>query len=272
MRFRAKPRKVTRAMSNESINKTSRAFDDAEWYDRTINWSARLSRELPVLVDVFGPPGGEKKLLDAGCGTGRQARALAEKGYRVVGIDQSAEMLVRAEELAAAVSAPVRFVRASYAEIHEAVGGGFDGLYCLGNALSAAGSKDAVRTAVAQFSRSLRPGGRVVLQVLNYPPMRSEVPCVRGPRVSKVDGREYLSVRQFHFEADGVQVTNITVWHDGIWRQRAHAGRLYPVTLDELRAWMAAEELRIEAEWGSYARDPFDREKSTDLLLVAMRL
>ena len=61
-------------------------FTSAEWYDRTINWAARLAREIPVLIEMFGPPG-EGGLLDAGCGPGHQARELATRGYRVIAAD-----------------------------------------------------------------------------------------------------------------------------------------------------------------------------------------
>ena len=60
-------------------------FETAEWYDRTVNWDARLRREIPLLCDVFGPPG-DGGILDAGCGPGRQAIALADKGYAVTAV------------------------------------------------------------------------------------------------------------------------------------------------------------------------------------------
>ena len=68
-------------------------FAAAEWYDRSINWQARFARELPVLTDVFGPPG-KRGLIDAGCGTGRHACALAPRRYRVAATDTSEELLV----------------------------------------------------------------------------------------------------------------------------------------------------------------------------------
>ncbi len=275
----------------KSTPKTEDIFGSAESYDRSINWSARIAREVPVLIDLFGPPG-EGGIVDAGCGTGHQACALASRGYRVIGADGSEEMLEIGRRTAEEKGVSVEFVHTLYANLNEKVGGGFDGLYCIGNALAAAGSRDASAEAVAQFAKCLRPGGRLFLQVLNFPLMRLEQPCIRGPRVSNVDGREYISVRQFHFAGDTVQVTSISVWNDrqvdfanqqtGIagqkadstghgWKQHAHCGTLYPMTLDELRDWCASSGLTIESTFHSYAHEPFDPARSTDLILVARR-
>ena len=264
----------------KSTPKTEDIFGSAESYDRSINWSARIAREVPVLTDLFGPPG-EGGILDAGCGTGHQACALASHGYRVVGADGSEEMLEIGRRTAKEKGVSVEFVHTLYANLNEKVGGGFDGLYCIGNGLAAAGSRDGCAEAVTQFAKCLRPGGRLFLQVLNFPLMRQEQPCVRGPRVSNVDGREYISVRQFHFADDTVQVTSISVWNDGPrraggsaghgWKQHAHCGTPYPMTLDELRDWCASSGLTIESTFHSYAREPFDPARSTDLILVAQR-
>ena len=152
------------------------------------------------------------------------------------------------------------------------VGGGFDGLYCLGNSLAAAGTRAAVQDAVAQFGRCLRQGGRLFIQILNFSLMRTEEPCVRGPRIATVDGVEYVSVRQFHFVEDLVNVTNITLFNDSGWKYRAHTGVLYPVGIDELRAWCGSAGLRVDDLWGDYRREPFDAEQSADLLLTATRV
>ena len=253
----------------QSANQTD-VFRSADWYDRSINWSARLGRELPVLMEVFGPPGAGG-LIDAGCGTGRQARALSERGYRVVGADASEDMLAVARRPAQSASPPVEFVLTPFATMYETLGGGFDGVYCLGNSLAAAGTRDEVGVAVTQFARCLRPGGRLFIQVLNFAVMRLESPCVRGPRVSVVDGREYLSVRQYQFLEDRVEVTNITLWQDHGWQKRIGGGRLYPVELDELGTFCEKAGLHIDQTWGKYAREPFDRSSSMDLLIAATR-
>ena len=245
-------------------------FSRAEWYERTIDWTARLAREIPVLVDVFGPPG-NGRILDAGCGTGRHACALAAHGYTVVGADIDEEMLGLARPTAQTARADVRFACTPFRTISDAVGGGFDGVYCIGNSLVAAGARLAVEGAVEQLTRCLRPGGRLFVQTLNFPLMRTENPCVRGPKVKVIDAVEYVSLRHYHFAGDSVQIIHTTLFKDSQWRCHTHAGTVYPVTLDELRTWCASRGLRIDNIWGSYNREAFSPQESAELLLLATR-
>lgn len=249
---------------------SERMFDSADWCDRTTNWVARLNREIPVLADIFGPPG-SGGVLDAGCGNGRQAIALSQQGYAVVGADSSADMLQFAKRLASDAGATPRFEHTAYANLRGTCGSGFDSVYCIGNALAAAGSAAGVATAIEQFAACLRPGGRLFVQILNFAALRERVPCVLGPRVATVDGQEYVSVRHFQFHERSAQVTNITVWKSPEWQHRAHCGRLYPIERTELEALCARAGLRIDATWGSYAREPFDVRSSVDLIVVATR-
>lgn len=51
-----------------------------------------------------------KTILDIGCGTGRHAIELTKRGYQVVGIDLSKEMLAKAKEKAKAANVEVQFL------------------------------------------------------------------------------------------------------------------------------------------------------------------
>ena len=243
-------------------------FRSAAWYDRTINWEARLGREIPVLCDVFGPPG-DGGIIDAGCGPGRQACAMAERGYRVIGVDVSDEMLGLATGRAAESGGDVSFVTSTYAELANRVGGGHDGVYCIGNGLAVAGTQPDVAASLRGLCGSLRPGGRLFLQTLNFTLMRGEDPCVRGPRVVTVDGVEYLSQRTYHFEQETVEIVNTTIWNDGGWQMRAWTGRLIPLELETLTGWLEACGMRVVHVWGSYAQESFEIERSRDLIVVS---
>jgi len=247
-------------------------FRASRSYDQSINWSARIARELPVIMGVFGPPnsGG---ILDAGCGTGHQAIALAAEGYHVTGADMSTEMLTLARDHATSTPPDqIRFVEATYERLHSQVGDGFDGLYCLGNALAAAGTRPGIAGAMSQFGKCVRSGGKLFIQILNFAPLCEEVPCVRGPRVSRVDDVEYISVREFHREEQRLRVTNISLWQtrDG-WQKRANSGFLYPIAPQEIRDWLEESGFELDHLWGGYDRSTFDPGSSVDLIVVATR-
>jgi SAM-dependent methyltransferase len=245
-------------------------FDEAEQYDLSINWDARLAREIPVLRNIFGSPG-PGGILDAGSGACRQAIALAQAGYAVTAIDASEDMLALARKRIAETNATVGSELLTYDSLGARFGRRFDGVYCVGNSLAAAGSREAVRDAVANFARVLRPGGRLFIQVLNFPPMRAHNPCVRGPRVTEHDGVTNVSTRLFYFEADRCLVTNVTHSHDRVWKQHARTGVLYPLSAAQLTEWCRQEGITVDALHGSYTREPFDTERSVDLILVGTR-
>ena len=101
--------------------------------------------------------------------------------------------------------------------------------------------------------------------------MSSESPCIRGPKVARIDGREYISVRHFHFTDETVRVIRVTLWHEEGWQCHSHSGTLYPVSLAELRGWGESSGLQIDSVWESYNCEPFNENQSTDLLILATK-
>ena len=64
---------------------TKKAYDDFSGdYDRFVNWEERLSAEMPFLLEKLQTAAPEEdrpiRVLDAACGTGMHAIALAKSG------------------------------------------------------------------------------------------------------------------------------------------------------------------------------------------------
>jgi ubiquinone/menaquinone biosynthesis C-methylase UbiE len=146
------------------------AFDDlAADYDRreADNPIMQLmrARSLSMLETTF--PNGAT-LLDVGCGTGTEAIWLAQRGREVFAVDSSSRMLeVLSRRFAAAdLRVSTRLLRAGdlMKLVDELGEGSFDGAYSSFGALNTEPSLDAP---VAALARLVRPGGRIVLSVMN---------------------------------------------------------------------------------------------------------
>lgn len=105
-------------------------------------------------------------VLDAGCGTGLDARFLARKGIRVLGIDASPAMIARARarlELDR-VEEVVEFRVLDIGEIASLPAGSFEGIISAFAGLSTVADLEAFG---AEAARLLRPRGTMVLHCLN---------------------------------------------------------------------------------------------------------
>jgi SAM-dependent methyltransferase len=80
--------------------------------------------KLAWLIGAAGFPAGGR-ILDAGCGPGLVAEALLQAGYRVMGVDLSAEMIARARKRCARYGERVCFEQMSLFD--SALAGPFDG-------------------------------------------------------------------------------------------------------------------------------------------------
>jgi SAM-dependent methyltransferase len=144
-------------------------FDSfAPHYDREV-FTSNTAAEIPFLVTHLRPPPGGR-ILDIGCGTGRHSVGLAKLGYRLTGVDLSSGMLSQAEARARAASVTVELVQAN--AVVFARPDAFDTAICLceGSLGLLAPEDDALERDVAivrNICRSLRPGGRVVVTILN---------------------------------------------------------------------------------------------------------
>jgi 2-polyprenyl-3-methyl-5-hydroxy-6-metoxy-1,4-benzoquinol methylase len=112
---------------------------------------------------VFHPG---QRVLDVGCGTGIDALALARRGVRVVGVDGSAGMIARlhakvaSENLSDMIQAQVRRIQ----DLETLNEGSFDGIISAFASLNSLPDLDGF---AADAARLVRPGGHVVLHMLN---------------------------------------------------------------------------------------------------------
>jgi SAM-dependent methyltransferase len=107
------------------------------------------------------------RLLDLGCGTGRLLVPFARRGYRVLGVDLSPEMLAVARTRAEEAGVAVALLQANLTQLDCLADATFDYAACLFSTLGMVLGHDLRRRVVAAACRVLRPGGRFVLHVHN---------------------------------------------------------------------------------------------------------
>ncbi|MEU1841506.1 class I SAM-dependent methyltransferase [Micromonospora chersina] len=134
----------------------------SQWYVDRFRQLAAEGADLAGearLLDTLVPPGA--RILDAGCGTGRVAAALAERGHTVVGVDADPVLI----DAARADHPGPRFLVADLADLDLAAQGEpepFDAAVVAGNVMAfvAPGTERAV---LARIAAHIRPDGPVVV-------------------------------------------------------------------------------------------------------------
>jgi len=240
-------------------------------YDRFVHWPSRLAVELPFLEQQLQAAGAHR-VLDAACGTGRHAIALAQRGYEVVGADLSPAMIARARANAAAAGVKTRFEVAGFGQLSILVGTSFDALLCLGNSLPHLLTPMDLAMALFDFAVCLRPGGLLVIQNRNFDAVLARGERWMEPQAHREGEAEWLFLRFYDFERDGTITFNLVTLRrtgTGGWSQQVRATRLWPQRRDDLVAALAAVGFREIACWGDMQGAPFDAECSPNLVLTA---
>ncbi|MBA2541291.1 MAG: class I SAM-dependent methyltransferase [Deltaproteobacteria bacterium] len=170
----------------------------AKWADSYDAYSNGLIRiEEPIVRRLLGDVSG-KRVLDAGCGTGRHTVWLAQHGAQVTGVDPSAAMLARARaktgELENATWPGVSFIEGTFATLPE---GPFDVVL---DALVLEHLPE-VASPIAAMARVLVSGGRLVVSVYHPFFLLKGVP----PHFAHADGVEYEMPAHVHLVSDYVR-------------------------------------------------------------------
>ena len=132
------------------INPTNYYDDHAdEFFDSTVGVDMAPIRDRLVEGLAEGA-----QILDAGCGSGRDAKAFAAQGFQVTAFDASAKLA----ELASAHCGFKVHVR-RFEDVNEV--GVYDGIWCCASLLHVAAAE--LPGVIAQLWNALRPGGRIYL-------------------------------------------------------------------------------------------------------------
>jgi 2-polyprenyl-3-methyl-5-hydroxy-6-metoxy-1,4-benzoquinol methylase len=204
-------------------------FDEDYLYFYETFLAERTPEEVERIVELFElKPGAE--ILDCPCGHGRIANPLAERGYRVTGLDSTELFLERAREDASARGVEVEYVPGDMRELPWK--DRFDGLL---NWFTSFGyfSDEENKSVLRQFHDALKPGGRLVLETQNV------TRIMLNPQPMHVVGERDGNVMIDRWEVDAENArfrTERLIVRDGQARKAHFTVRWF--TVPELRKWL----------------------------------
>ena len=160
-------------------------------------------------------------LLDVGCGLGLHACELTRRGYIVVGLDLSLPMLSRAADEAQDQGFKINFLHADMREM--SFENAFDAVLSWGTTFGYF-DDEVNRTVLERMHRALKPGGLLLLDVVN----RDYVIRSQPNNVwFEGDGCVVMEETQCNYITSRLHVKRTVMLDDGRQRESAYSVRLY---------------------------------------------
>ncbi len=234
----------------------------AAYYEVLSNSEARLTREGPFLrACLESAPG--MRVADIACGTGLHAWFFAELGAEVVARDLSGEMIEYARKNRAHPH-----VTYEMGDMRDVGNGPYDAVFCLGNSVCLLPGAEDVERVFASVSSALSPGGRFVVQILNYASQangkprhrvdekrRGETEIVAVKSLVPKGDRTFLSLAFFASERGGTASVS-------------EASVLMNLTLEQVSTAAQRSGLSVLGAYGSFDRSEYVPDSSPDLICI----
>ncbi len=210
----------------------------------------RNDAQVDFILQAFDIPEGAR-VLDLCCGWGRLSILLAQRGFRVTGLDLSKYHIRLAKQAAKRAGVDADFVNADMRKIpgrarFHAVFNCFTSFGYLETEAEDQRVLDGVR-------RVLKPGGRFFIDTMNHDNLMR---VFRESEFRELPGGAYMMQRRNYDVRTGrINVDWIHVTPQGERRIQSHSLRLYSFT--ELERMLAKAGLTVRETWGGFDGSDF---------------
>jgi len=214
---------VSRAMSQAALQNSNAYYDglSAHYHMFQQDWGSLVEGERAAFKGFFDGKG-IKKVLDASCGSGEQAMALAGLGLEVTACDPSGGLVERCKENAKlfGFEKNVRAQQSNFLALTTDFKdelGTFDAIVTKGSSLPHLHTDNDLRQALKNFHDLLRPGGVVNIGVRDYDYFINNHAKLypRQVRVGASHEAEHIifDVWEWHKGAENQQLVNFNTFH-----------------------------------------------------------
>lgn len=235
-----------------------------EWFDSPyyhILYNHRDEGEAKVFMDnllakLMVRP--DSSILDIGCGRGRHAIYLNEKGFDVTGIDLSASNIEIANK---SRNPKLQFeqhdMRRPYRQ---------EAFHLVVNLFTSFGffdTREEHRETIAMMARNLKPNGTLVMDFLNpYAVINQLVP----EEIKEIEGIEFHINRRF----DGEFILKEIAFTDQ-GQHYQYCEKVKAIRRTEFLEYFEHAGLRILEVLGNYELQPYEKESSDRLIMIAQK-
>jgi glycine/sarcosine N-methyltransferase len=215
--------------------------------DQTLVSGSAINRPGPAgLLQRIDPA---STVLDAACGTGIDAAALARGGFSVHATDGSQDMVEVAAARFAREGLTIPVQCCLWADLPVTLSERFDVVFCTGNALVHAAGPDAMVEALIGLREMAHPGGHVVIDSRNWEKLHGEHQIVQvKDRVRARGGKRCVVLYAWEMPArfDQEHIAHITFLFEEGERIEPHEYQVSfrPYTIGELRERLEIAGLR----------------------------
>ncbi len=244
-------------------------FDDlTDVYEAMIDWPRRLANDEPLFRRLFDEVGA-RRVADVACGTGHHAAMFHSWDLHVEAADISPNMIERARRNFGEPDRLSWSVRGFEQTIP--VAEPLDAATCLGNSLALAGERAVAQRAVRSMFAALRPGGVLVLHVLNVWRL-PDGPCLwqKCLRAELPQG-ECLITKGVQRVGDRAFVQLVVAPLDAPKEFQSESVPFLALEGDDLVGFVESAGGAGIQLFGNQKCAAFDRESSGDLILVAKK-
>jgi SAM-dependent methyltransferase len=211
----------------------------------------RTDAQVDFIEDALELADGAR-VLDLCCGHGRHAVRLAQRGYRVTGVDLSAYHIRLAKAAARKAGVDADFVRGDMRHVPR-VRGGFDAAINMFTAFGYFETEADDQRVLDGVARALKPGGRLLIDLLNRDYLMR---VFRESDARETDeGGLVIERRAYDIHRGRMNVDMVYVRPDGSRVKRDHSVRVY--TFPELAAMLSNAGMRVVRTWGNFDASDF---------------
>lgn len=241
-----------------------------EWFERSFREDYVLvyrhrddsaaNEEIANLLERL-PIKQQGKVLDLCCGSGRHSRALARRGYEVVGVDLSPVLLQLAEEQNHFPH--LRFVHSDMREIpfHNE----FDIVVNLFTSFGYFSTDEENAKVIRNMAKALKTQGEVIIDFLNPAYVKRHL----VPRSTKEAGA--LKIQEERWIEDGFVKKRIGIWDEASSEPREYMEQVRLFTVEQMTSMLEEAGFGQIQVFGNYEFQPYVPADSPRMIFYAIK-